>query len=196
VVYRAGSRFFAASSTSVVRCTKKIAELPRTKSAPLRSFAARETAFGKSSGIRASITWIRSFRSRAAVRISLSSVTSCLFPEKDHVPTACATGEVTVHGHEKPVDAALPFLSFPAGAMAAGEILKLGLAGYPFSPNRVVLHMQLSIRVVKASLTLRQECICQRRSAAVHRKMNEGTRFAGLLSTEGPVERRARGGTS
>ncbi len=105
----------------------------------------------------------------------------CLFPVQDHVPTECAGGEVAVREREKPVDAALPFLSFAAGAMAAGEILKLGLPGYPFSPNRVVLNTQPAVKAVGASLSLRPECICQRRSEAVHRRMIAGTRFADSL---------------
>jgi hypothetical protein len=64
---------------------------------------------------------------------------SCLFPETDYAPTQCATAEVAVGPDSGRIDAALPFLSFAAGAMAAAEILKLGLPGYPFAPNRVVL---------------------------------------------------------
>lgn len=106
----------------------------------------------------------------------------CLFPEANHVPTECATEEVGTGGYEERVDAALPFLSFAAGAMAAAEILKLGLPGYPFAPNRVVLNTQPVVRALRASLVQRQGCICQRRSAKVHRQMVGGSRFAGLLS--------------
>ena len=69
------------------------------------------------------------------------------------------------------MDAALPFLSFAAGAMAAAEVLKRGLAGNPFVPNRVVLNTSPNVRTVPASMSLRSECICQRRSPSVHRQM-------------------------
>jgi len=95
----------------------------------------------------------------------------CLFPETAHVPTACGTAPVRQAESGEQVDAALPFLSFAAGAMAAAEILKRGLAGYPFAPNRVILNTNPHIRLVPASLSLRPDCICQRRSKPVHRQM-------------------------
>jgi len=104
---------------------------------------------------------------------------SCLYREADHVATVCATGEV--RRKEESVDVALPFLSFAAGAMAAAEILKLTLPGFPFSPNRVVLNTQPVIRLVKAPLAQRDGCICQHRSRNVHRQMIAGSRFAHLL---------------
>jgi hypothetical protein len=105
---------------------------------------------------------------------------SCLFPETDYVPTQCATGEVAIGAGGERVDAALPFLSFAAGAMAAAEILKLSLPGYPFAPNRVVLNTQPAVRAVRASLSRRAHCICERRSATVHRQMIAGSRFGAL----------------
>lgn len=95
----------------------------------------------------------------------------CLFPETAHAPTICAGGSVTRADGQEQMDAALPFLSFAAGAMAAAEILKLGLPGYPFAPNRVVLNTRPGVRPVHASLSFRPGCICQRRSRAVHRQM-------------------------
>ena len=112
---------------------------------------------------------------------------ACLFPEASHAPTMCATGSITVkrESGEEQVDAALPFLSFAAGAMAAAEILKLGLPGYPFAPNRVILNTRPAPRTVHAPLSMRENCVCRRRSEAVHRQMMEGTRFAKL--THDPV---------
>lgn len=95
----------------------------------------------------------------------------CLFPDTAHVPATCATGAVPQAGSQEQVDAALPFLSFAAGAMAAAEILKRSLDGYPFAPNRVVLNTSPNVRAVPASLSLRRDCICQRRSTLVHRQM-------------------------
>lgn len=86
----------------------------------------------------------------------------CLFPETAHAPTTCATGSVAqVDGGEQ-VDAALPFLSFAAGAMAAAEIIKRGLPGYPFTPNRVILNTSPNVRPVPAALSMRPGCICER----------------------------------
>jgi hypothetical protein len=76
------------------------------------------------------------------------------------------------------MDTALPFLSFGAGLMAAAEILKLALPGYPFSPNRVVLNTQPAVRAVPAALARRDGCICQHRSSSVHRQMVAGSRYA------------------
>ena len=114
----------------------------------------------------------------------------CLFPATSHEPTACATGGVTVEREngKKQVDAALPFLSFAAGAMAAAEILKLGLPGYPFTPNRVTLNTYPAPRPVLAPLSIRENCLCRRRSTSVHRKMIEGTRFSSLRSHSGMGE--------
>lgn len=97
----------------------------------------------------------------------------CLFPETAHAAMACATGSVprTVGGEQ--MDAALPFLSFSAGAMAASEILKRGLEGFPFSANRVILNTSPQIRAVHAGLAFRQACVCQRRSRSVHEQMLE-----------------------
>jgi len=105
---------------------------------------------------------------------------SCLFPESEYAPTHCATSEMQARTGEPPMDAALPFLSFGAGAMAAAEILKLALPGYPFSRNRVVLNTQPLISAVSAGLTRREGCICQHRSSNVHRDMISGSRYASI----------------
>ena len=107
----------------------------------------------------------------------------CLFPATRHEPTECATGGVTVQREnaKKQVDAALPFLSFAAGAMAAAEILKLGLPGYPFTPNRVVLNTCPAPRTVPAPLSWRKNCLCRYRSVSVHRQMIAGSRFSSLM---------------
>ena len=106
----------------------------------------------------------------------------CLFPTAKHESTVCARGSVTVEqkNGKKQVDAALPFLSFAAGAMAAAELLKLGLHGYPFTPNRVILNTRPAPHLVSVPISSRESCLCRRRHAAVHRRMIEGTRFSGL----------------
>jgi hypothetical protein len=95
----------------------------------------------------------------------------CLFPEIAHALTTCATVSVPKADTGEQMDAALPFLSFAAGAMAAAEILKRGLPGYPFVANRVILNTSPRIRPVHAALALRPGCICGQRSAVVYRQM-------------------------
>lgn len=48
--------------------------------------------------------------------------------------TACAAGAVTTPSGNR-VDAALPFLSFWAGFLMAADLVRLGVAGYPHTPN-------------------------------------------------------------
>ena len=108
---------------------------------------------------------------------------TCLFPDTDYKPTACATGSIPAgqkDGQEQ-VDAALPFLSFAAGAMAAAEILKLCLPGYPFTANRVLLQTRPSPRIVPVPLSIRENCLCRKRSTVAHRKVVEGSRYEKLL---------------
>ena len=68
-----------------------------------------------------------------------------------------------------------------AGAMAAAEILKLDLSGYPFTPNRVILNTRPAPRPVPAALSIRENCLCRSRSTSVHRQIIEGTRFSNLM---------------
>ena len=105
---------------------------------------------------------------------------TCVFPETKYKQTQCATAPKEEKNGEDQVDAALPFLSFAAGAMAAAEILKLNLSGYPFTPNKVVLSMCNKPRIVKVSSPICENCLCQKRSTVVHRKMIENTLFAHL----------------
>lgn len=95
----------------------------------------------------------------------------CLFPEDTYAPTTCAAGPRRNTGDNVQMDAALPFLSFAAGAMAAAEILKRVIPGYPFTPNRVILYTKDGIRPIAAALSKRTDCICSRRSISVHRQM-------------------------
>lgn len=109
----------------------------------------------------------------------------CLFPENNHTPTLCATDSIELNKKDgaEQVDAALPFLSFAAGAMAAAEILKLYLPDFPYNSNRVILNLNTCPfpRIVPASLSFRKDCLCQRRNEIVHRKMVAGSHFANLM---------------
>ena len=100
----------------------------------------------------------------------------CLFPEE--VPLAAmacanAPSEAAADGPER-VDAALPFLSFMAGLMTAGEILKLSLRGYPFNANRVTLTTRPTPRLVTSRIPHRADCLCGERKESVHRRMLRG----------------------
>jgi hypothetical protein len=107
----------------------------------------------------------------------------CLFPpDAQELPTVCATGGVTLPTGEETVDAALPFLSFAAGLMAAAEILKTTIPGYPFSPNRTTLytHPEVLPRFVSSSVARRTSCLCASRRSSLHRAMIQGTKYERL----------------
>ena len=106
----------------------------------------------------------------------------CLFPDTDHAPTRCAIGKVENESNEKKIDAALPFLSFAAGAMAAAEILKLSLPDYPANrSNRTTLYTGCSPRFTSGQLSLRNDCPCRQRGHNLYRKITENTRFSHLM---------------
>jgi len=109
----------------------------------------------------------------------------CLFPPGEpQAVTACATEKTIQPTTGETVDASLPFLSFGAGLMAAAEIVKAGLLGYPFSPNRTVLytHPAGPVRFVSPGMQRRPGCVCAERSSSVHQKMIGGTRYERLSS--------------
>jgi molybdopterin/thiamine biosynthesis adenylyltransferase len=104
----------------------------------------------------------------------------CLFPpEIPRAPTVCAADQLIQPGTGETIDAALPFLSFAAGLMAAAEILKTNLPGYPFSSNRTTLytHPAVSPRFVSPPMRQREACSCISRSAAISRRMIEGSKY-------------------
>ena len=104
----------------------------------------------------------------------------CLFPEAAYASTQCATDEGVAADGEPRIDASLPFLSFAAGLMAAAEILKLQLPGYPPTANRVCLMTRPEMRLVRARTTRRQGCGCGPRSGRVHAQMIAGSRYSAL----------------
>lgn len=119
----------------------------------------------------------------------------CLFPPAaPKQVTVCATDTIVEHATGETVDASLPFLSFGAGLMAAAEILKAQLPGYPFSPNRSTLytHPDGPLRFISPSITRRPNCLCAERSSAVHRRMIEGTRHAALYRSPAATEGKRR----
>lgn len=108
----------------------------------------------------------------------------CLFPPSGPgVDTRCATDSEESRQRQDGapnMDAALPFLSFAAGLMAAAEAVKLQLPGFPFSPNRVALYTRPVPTLIRAAMAKRQGCVCSHRSASVHERMIAGSRLSPL----------------
>ncbi|MEP1075189.1 ThiF family adenylyltransferase [Leptolyngbya sp. PL-A3] len=105
----------------------------------------------------------------------------CIFPAmQTTVPMKCAT--VPQITENKEVDAALPFLSFAAGLMAAAEIVKLRMEGFPFTQDRILFytHPSSQARLLEQPISPRNGCLCSERSSTVHKKMLEGTQYASL----------------
>lgn len=110
----------------------------------------------------------------------------CLFPDDGPSPTACATGTVTRATGGKQVDAALPFLSFSAGLMAAAEILKLDLPGFPFAKASTQFAPRSDEKLLSTPLQAKRDCLCQvGRNPLLHARMISGTRHAALSAATG-----------
>lgn len=97
----------------------------------------------------------------------------CLFPaDQAAASTACATAPADTSSQQtEQVDAALPFLSFAAGLMAAAEAVKTHLSGYPFSADRVILNTRLGPSLLMAPLAHRNGCFCETRNVQLHQTM-------------------------
>jgi molybdopterin/thiamine biosynthesis adenylyltransferase len=112
----------------------------------------------------------------------------CVFPEQtlSAPPMKCANAPIVVDETNEKVDAALPFLSFAAGLMAAAEVVKLRLEEFPFSHNKVLFntHPNVNIRLSQHSISHRNGCLCGERSLNVHQAMLKGTRYANLSKME------------
>jgi molybdopterin/thiamine biosynthesis adenylyltransferase len=115
----------------------------------------------------------RNWQATALRHIPMQDACSlCLFPEDAGWgdPTTCGTAQIKQAATGDVVDAALPFLSFGAGLMAAAEIAKSVLGGYPFSPNRVCWNSRTGT-FVTAPVPVIPGCICQSRDHQIHRAM-------------------------
>jgi hypothetical protein len=112
----------------------------------------------------------------------------CVFPpEAGRAAMTCAGASVPAHATqpEPVIDAALPFLSFSAGLMAAAEVLKSTFTEFPYSPPRTVLSLDPSIapRLTSFQSSRRDRCVCRDRSQQVHRQMIAGSRYSALSSS-------------
>jgi molybdopterin/thiamine biosynthesis adenylyltransferase len=101
----------------------------------------------------------------------------CIFPEQEFKDTICSAETIEGKTGEPEMDAALPF---SAGVMAAAEILKVGLDGFPFTTNRVVLNARQPVRAVPAALKQEVFCTCNSRSKSVHRQTIDGSAYSSL----------------
>lgn len=112
----------------------------------------------------------------------------CVFPDKKATtPMKCASTPIVVDETKKEVDATLPFLSFAAGLMAAAEVVKLRLEGFPFSRNKVFFnaHPNMKARLSQCSIPRRDGCLCGERSFNVHWKMLQGNLYTNISNIGG-----------
>jgi molybdopterin/thiamine biosynthesis adenylyltransferase len=110
----------------------------------------------------------------------------CIFPPSlEQATMRCGEGKVLTPTASREVDAAMPFLSFAAGLMAAAEVLKTSLPGFPFSPQRTAFCASPSTtpRFSSFSGATRPGCTCENRARSVHERMISGTRYAQLSSS-------------
>lgn len=115
----------------------------------------------------------------------LDPCSCCIFPPASGV-TKCASGPVSqteANGETKQVDAALPFLSFAAGLMAAVEISKLTFGSLPKN-NRAYFTPVGEPIVYSRALQYRDRCICVERSTRVHSQMIAGSKYAALTPSQ------------
>jgi hypothetical protein len=106
----------------------------------------------------------------------------CVFPPAGSASIKCATGLVTstnTAGEGKQIDAALPFLSFAAGLMAAAEIAKLTVPDQRGS-NRAFFTPCAEEVVFARGLRFRNGCICSDRNLKVHHAMISSSKYADL----------------
>lgn len=96
----------------------------------------------------------------------------CLFPgdARPSDPSTCAIGTVEGTASEPVIDASLPFLSFGAGLMAAAEIAKSTLLGFPFGANRVCWNSRAGT-VIPAGIPRVPTCLCTSRNRDVHQAL-------------------------
>lgn len=107
----------------------------------------------------------------------------CMFPDSGvDAPTACATGTIDVPGRAETVDAAVPFLSYSAGLMAAAEVWKVATASSrrDLGHDRACVQFDLGASAFPVPITRRTDCACATRSNKSHRQAIDGGRFAHL----------------
>jgi hypothetical protein len=93
-------------------------------------------------------------------------------------PVACSKGAIAVDS--RPVDAALPFLSFFAGLLIAADLVRLKMPGYPHVPN--FAQFGFSDRFISQAFNREgaANCICRQQTQAVWEKVNGSRGYAHL----------------
>jgi hypothetical protein len=108
----------------------------------------------------------------------------CRFPEDaQQAPLVCAGAQIETPTNER-VDAALPFLSVGAAALAVADLIKLQLPDYPFSPNFTEIDFKGDMTHPFSYQRPRKAgCLCSTRSGRIHEKLIASTRFSQVSLT-------------
>lgn len=138
--------------------------------------------------------------SRVYVRRHIPLVDPCLLchfpPDEVGFTSECANAPASAIGSSAPdataepdehADAALPFVSVMAGALLAGELIKLNRDDYPVTPDFVELDMFSTFEnsPLAYDWPCAPECpFCVRQNEAFYRRKIEGTRFANLSNPD------------
>lgn len=129
--------------------------------------------------------------SRVYVRRHIPIVDPCLLchfpPDDPGFDPTCATAPITntatTADDAEQADAALPFVSVMAGALLAGELMKLTLPDYPVTKNFVELDMFSTFADSPLAYDRPRppDCpFCSSQNEAVHRRLIKETEFAHL----------------
>jgi hypothetical protein len=103
----------------------------------------------------------------------------CRFPPPESQPNfQCSVTQVETP-NEKPIDAALPFLSMAAAVLTVADLIKLQLPGYPFTPNFAFIDFFGKMETISTHARQRKiNCICTNRSDAIHSEYVGSTRYS------------------
>jgi predicted CXXCH cytochrome family protein len=112
------------------------------------------------------------------VPLSQDDCSVCHFPASTTQPNfICSEAQVEIQD-EKPIDAALPFLSVGAAALVVADLIKLQLPGYPFTSNFAYIDFLGKLEnIVSYDRRSKEDCPCRTRSVNIHKKYISSTRF-------------------
>ena len=110
--------------------------------------------------------------------LSYDDCSVCRFPPPETQPNfSCSVTQVETP-NEKPIDAALPFLSMSAAVLTVADLIKLQLPGYPFTPNFAFIDFLGKMETILTySRQKKADCICANRSHAIHSEYISSTRY-------------------
>jgi hypothetical protein len=103
------------------------------------------------------------------IPLSSDDCSVCRFPAADAQPKfACSVAQVET-SNDKPIDAALPFLSVAAAVLIVADLIKLQLPGYPRTPNFAFIDFLGKLDSVLAHPRQKKAgCVCSYRSQTIH----------------------------